>query len=109
MKPERTLNVPEIIPVTEIPCMIINGKHAALQWQGGVSVTADGVFQKVEMIGHGAPGQILRRDSFQFGDVNGMVLFYVTKDEKGNFIEPKLFIENTLKAPVCTGGTLEYV
>lgn len=109
MKPERTMNVPETKPATEIPCMIINGNHAALQRQGVVSVTEDGVFQKVEMIGHGAPGQVLKRDSFEFGDVNGMVLFYVTKDEKGNFIEPKLYIENTLKAPVCAGDTLEYV
>jgi len=29
--------------------------------------------------------------------------------KKLNRFEPKLFIENTLKAPVCTGGTLEYV
>jgi len=109
MKSERTKKLPEIKPVTEIPCMIINGNFAALQRQGVVSVTEDGVFQKVEMIDHQLPGQVLRRDSFQFGDVNGMVLFYVTKDEKGNFIEPKFYIENTLKAPVCTGDTLEYV
>lgn len=109
MKPERAMNVPEIMPVTEIPCMIINGRHPTLQWQGRVTVTEDGVFQKVEMIGHGTPGQILRRDSFEFGDVNGMVLFYVTKDDQGNFTEPKWFIEDSLRLPVCEGDTLEYV
>lgn len=92
-----------------IPCMLINANMLIGTYDGELTISADGEYQRVELPGGEAPGRYFSRDSFGFKDINALVLFYVTKDENGNYCTPKGYGTLNNRCAEFEGDSVEYV
>lgn len=96
----------------QIPCIVIDGCFSQFTSLGILNIGNNGEFENVEIISlkkQGAPKDFLRRSYIHSDRLNELVLFYIVKDEDGNYIEPKGYDEYSIRKPKCDEDKFEYV